>query len=73
VDFRPGGGAVMAAKRFLNFVQSSDALIARLSVPEHDETQSTNAAVGFSVSLCGFAKYLHVSTSKADETSLSPL
>jgi len=73
VSFRTGSGAVMAAKRFLNFLKGRDALIARLPVPEHDEALSANAAVRFSVPLRGLAEYLHVSTSRADEAFLSPL
>ena len=67
-----GSGAVMAAKRFVNFVQGGNALSARLSIPEHDETLPADTAVGFSVPVCGFAEYLHFGTSKEAEAILNP-
>jgi hypothetical protein len=51
--------AVMAAKRLLNFVDRGNALSVRLPIPEHDKTLATNATIGFCVSVCSLAKYLH--------------
>ncbi|MGO9444849.1 MAG: hypothetical protein ACLPXB_08740, partial [Thiobacillaceae bacterium] len=51
--------AVMTAKRFLNFVDRGKPLSVRLPIPEHDKTLATNATIGFCVSVCSLAKYLH--------------
>jgi len=61
---------MMEAKRFLNFVQSGNTFVARLPIPEHNEAQPANAAVGFGVAVGGLAQYLHVRTSKAAEAFL---
>jgi hypothetical protein len=61
----------MAAKRFLNLVESGNALVARLPIPEHDKTLTANTAVGFRISVCGLAEYLHVITSRKGEAFLS--
>ena len=63
---------VMAAERYLNFVQGGDTLVARLSIPEQDEPLSANATVGFRVSFGDLAEYLHSSTSRRDEAYLVP-
>jgi hypothetical protein len=55
-----GTGTVVAAKRLVDFVQGGNPLTARLPIPKHDKTLTAYAAMGFCVSVCSFAEYLHV-------------
>jgi hypothetical protein len=59
---------VMATKRLLNFVDRGNALGARLAIPEHDKTLSTNAAAGLCVSIGALAQNLHFYLKRGGET-----
>jgi hypothetical protein len=50
---------MVLAKHLLNLMQCGNAFSARLPIPEHDKALSANAAVGFGVSICFLAEYLH--------------
>ena len=52
--------AVMTAKRLLNLVDRCEPLSVRLPIPEHDKTLPAHTAMGFRVSICAFAYYLHL-------------
>jgi hypothetical protein len=56
---------MMPAKHFLNIMESRNAFSARLPIPEHDKTLSAHTAVGFGVSICFLAEYLHCDLMRA--------
>jgi hypothetical protein len=64
--------AVVAAKRFLNLVQCGGTLCPRLPIPEHDKSQTTNAAESLGISFCGLAEYLHRESSREKDGRTSP-
>ncbi len=49
----------MAAENLLNLMHCRDALRTGLPIPEHDEPLSAHAAMGFRVTACFLAEYLH--------------
>jgi len=53
------GGAVMAEEDFLDFAKCFCAIHVRLALPEHDESLSADAALGFGVCIGAFAQNLH--------------
>jgi hypothetical protein len=68
-----GTGTVVAAKRLVNFVQSGNPLTARLPIPKHDKTLTAYAAMGFRISVCSFAEYLHVLIDLTGQLNFRPV
>jgi hypothetical protein len=59
--FRAFVATVLTAQRGLNLTDGVNSLVARLALPEHQESLTAHAAMHFSVAARAFAKDLHKS------------